>query len=112
MVGLDGRLCDRAWTARRPASTWDPARFPRTRPLHGRGGRGVIRSRRTGRRLEAAPTLEGRALFEDLLKRHPDRYDAGQLGTFQRRVKEWRAERAKEMILGRLLKSAVPAVQV
>ena len=43
-------------------------------------------------RLEAAPTLEGRALFEDLLKRCPDRYIAGQLRTFQRRVKAWRAE--------------------
>ena len=43
-------------------------------------------------RLEAAPTLEGRALFEDLLKRYPDRYIAGQLRTFQRRVKAWRAE--------------------
>ena len=43
-------------------------------------------------RLEAAPGLEGRALFEDLLKRHPERYDAGQLWTFQRRVKQWRAE--------------------
>ena len=47
-------------------------------------------------RLEAAPTLEGRALFEDLLKRQPGRYDAGQLRTFQRRVKEWRAAKGPE----------------
>jgi hypothetical protein len=47
-------------------------------------------------RLEAAPTLEGRALFEDLVKRAPDRYEAGQLRTFQRRVKQWRAEKGPD----------------
>lgn len=42
-------------------------------------------------RLEAAPELEAKALFEDLLSRWPDRYHEGQLRTFQRRVQEWRA---------------------
>jgi len=42
-------------------------------------------------RLEDAPTLEAKALFLDLLEHHPDRYDIGQLRTFQRRVREWRA---------------------
>jgi hypothetical protein len=43
-------------------------------------------------RLADAPELEARALFEDLLCRHPERYDPGQLRTFQRRVKQWRAQ--------------------
>lgn len=42
-------------------------------------------------RLNDAPELEAKALFEDLLIRDPDRYHAGQLRTFQRRVKQWRA---------------------
>ncbi len=42
-------------------------------------------------RLADAPELEAKALFEDLLARHPDRYQEGQLRTFQRRVKQWRA---------------------
>jgi transposase len=47
-------------------------------------------------RLEAAPTLEARALFEDLLKRRPDRYEPGQLRTFQRRVRKCRAESGRD----------------
>jgi hypothetical protein len=43
-------------------------------------------------RLSDSPELEARALFEDLLERHPDRYHGGQLRTFQRRVKQWRAQ--------------------
>lgn len=43
-------------------------------------------------RLEEAPELEAKALFEDLLRRHPGRYEEGQLRTLQRRVKQWRAE--------------------
>lgn len=43
-------------------------------------------------RLEDAPGLEAKALFEDLLRRHPERYHPGQLRTFQRRVKQWRAQ--------------------
>ena len=42
-------------------------------------------------RLAAAPELEAKALFEDLLERLPERYSAGQLRTFQRRVRQWRA---------------------
>lgn len=38
-----------------------------------------------------APELEARALFEDLMERKPGRYQEGQLRTFQRRVKIWRA---------------------
>ena len=43
-------------------------------------------------RLAEAPELEARALFEDLMRRRPGRYEEGQLRTFQRRVKQWRAE--------------------
>jgi hypothetical protein len=43
-------------------------------------------------RLEAAPELEAKALFEDLVRRHPERYEEGQLRTLQRRIKQWRAE--------------------
>lgn len=43
-------------------------------------------------RLEAAPELEAKALFEDLMRRRPGRYQEGQLRTLQRRIKQWRAE--------------------
>ena len=42
-------------------------------------------------RLMDAPELEGRILFEDLMLRRPGIYQEGQLRTFQRRVKVWRA---------------------
>lgn len=42
-------------------------------------------------RLVDAPELEGRILFEDLMLRRPGVYQEGQLRTFQRRVKVWRA---------------------
>jgi hypothetical protein len=43
-------------------------------------------------RLAEVPELEARTLFEDLMRRRPGRYQEGQLRTFQRRVKQWRAE--------------------
>ena len=42
-------------------------------------------------RLVDAPELEARILFEDLMRRRPGIYQEGQLRTFQRRVKVWRA---------------------
>jgi hypothetical protein len=42
-------------------------------------------------RLREEPGLEAKTLFEELLRRHEDRYQAGQLRTLQRRVKQWRA---------------------
>jgi transposase len=47
-------------------------------------------------RLAEAPELEAKVLFEDLLSRHPDRYEPGQLRTFQRRVKAWRAQQGPD----------------
>lgn len=42
-------------------------------------------------RLQDAPELEARALFEDLMLQRPGVYEEGHLRTFQRRVKVWRA---------------------
>jgi hypothetical protein len=52
-------------------------------------------------RLEAAPELEAKALFEHLVTAEPDRYQEGQLRTLQRRIKQWRAEHGppKEIFL-------------
>jgi len=41
--------------------------------------------------LDLNPGLEAKTLFEDLQKRYPGRFSDGQLRTFQRRVKTWRA---------------------
>lgn len=43
-------------------------------------------------RLELAPELEAKSLFEWLLEQHPDRYHEGQQRTLQRRVRQWRAQ--------------------
>lgn len=52
-------------------------------------------------RLEGAPELEAKALFEDLMERKPGRYDEGHLRSFQRRIKQWRAQHgpAREIFL-------------
>lgn len=52
-------------------------------------------------RLEEAPELEAKALFEDLLERRPGRYQEGHLRSFQRRVQQWRAQQgpAREIFL-------------
>lgn len=42
-------------------------------------------------KLEVNPGLEAKTLFEDLQRRFPGRFSDGQLRTFQRRVKRWRA---------------------
>lgn len=42
--------------------------------------------------LENNPGLEAKTLFEHLQRKHPGRYPDGQLRTFQRRVKSWRAQ--------------------
>lgn len=40
---------------------------------------------------EACPELEAKTVFEYLCRERPGRYQEGQLRTFQRRVREWRA---------------------
>lgn len=42
-------------------------------------------------RLEDAPELEAKTLFDDLMARKPDRYEPGQLRTLQRQIRRWRA---------------------
>jgi len=39
--------------------------------------------------------LEGKALFEYIQRKYPGQYQEGQIRTFQRRVKEWRAVKGK-----------------
>lgn len=55
-------------------------------------------------RLEDAPELESLTLFEDLMERKPGRYDPGQIRTFQRRVRIWRAQEGpdKEVFFAQL----------
>jgi len=50
-------------------------------------------------KLELNPGLEAKTLFQDLQRRYPGRFADGQLRTFQRRVKYWRAteDPAKEV---------------
>lgn len=48
--------------------------------------------------LEEAPVLEAKALFEWLCEEHPGRYGEGQLRTFQRRVSNWRALNAPQIL--------------
>jgi hypothetical protein len=43
------------------------------------------------RQLEVNPGLEGKSLFEYLQREDPGRFSDGQLRTFQRRVRVWRA---------------------
>jgi len=38
-----------------------------------------------------APALEGQALFDWLMEQRPGRYEPGQVRTFQRKIKNWRA---------------------
>jgi hypothetical protein len=57
--------------------------------------------------LLSEPTATAKDLMERLARTVPDVYAGkAQLRTLQRRIKEWRAERAKDLILGQLRKSA------
>ena len=47
-------------------------------------------------RLKDAPEFEAKTLFEDLLARYPGTFEEGQLRTFQRRVKQWRAQQGPD----------------
>ena len=54
------------------------------------------------RHLKDAPELEAKALFEWLQEQHPGAYQAGQVRSFQRQVRRWRALNGpdKEMYFG------------
>ncbi len=63
--------------------------------------------------LIAEPTASANALMDRLAAMVPDVYASkAQLRTLQRRVKAWRTERARELILGSLRKSAVTLAEV
>jgi hypothetical protein len=47
-------------------------------------------------RLEEAPELEGKALFDDLMERKVGCYEPGQLRTLQRKIREWRGQQGPE----------------
>jgi Mu transposase, C-terminal domain len=49
--------------------------------------------------LEAAPSLEAKTLFEWLCEQQPERYQAGQLRTFQRRAAAWQALHQSQMAI-------------
>ena len=49
--------------------------------------------------LEAAPELEGKALFEWLCEQRRGKYQEGQLRTFQRRVNEWRVLHVEQVAM-------------
>lgn len=40
--------------------------------------------------------LEAKTIFEELCRKHPDTFEAGQLRTLQRRVRDWRAQRGPD----------------
>jgi hypothetical protein len=46
--------------------------------------------------IAAAPELEAKTIFEDLLDRRPGQFKPGQLRTLQRKIKSWRAEEGPE----------------
>jgi hypothetical protein len=59
--------------------------------------------------LLAEPTTTGKDLMDRLAKTVPDAYASkAQLRTLQRRIKAWRAKKAKDLILGKI-RTAVPA---
>jgi hypothetical protein len=63
--------------------------------------------------LIADPTVSANELMDRLAAMVPDAYASkAQLRTLQRRVKAWRAERVKEMILGSLRKSTEAPTEV
>jgi hypothetical protein len=46
--------------------------------------------------LEQDTGLQAKTVFEELVRRHPGRFQAGQLRTLQRRFRDWRALRGEE----------------
>ena len=71
-TGLPSQRGERAWRTRSDplAGVWDEEVVPL---------------------LEAEPGLLGTTLFEELQRRHPERFEPGVVRTLQRRVRAWRA---------------------
>jgi hypothetical protein len=49
--------------------------------------------------IKTTPELEAKTIFEALLERRPEVYQAGQLRTLQRRLKRWRAADRRQLEL-------------
>jgi hypothetical protein len=84
--------------ARLTATTRGPRRYRRTKKTHGPR---TYRTRpdpfatvwpEVEQWLATAPERTALSLFQDLQQRYPDQYADGQVRTFQRRVKAWRAQ--------------------
>jgi len=48
--------------------------------------------------LEAAPTLESKALFDWLCENQPGKYEHGQLRSLQRHVRRWRSQHVEQVV--------------
>jgi transposase InsO family protein len=62
--------------------------------------------------LQAAPELEGKALFEWLCEERPEKYGPGQLRTFQRRVEQWRGLNQSQVASLEQIRVAGEVIQV
>jgi hypothetical protein len=49
---------------------------------------------------EETPDQTGKMLFHRLQGEHPGQFDGGQLRTLQRRMRQWRLQRARKMVFG------------
>jgi len=62
--------------------------------------------------LDAEPSASANELMDRLAAMIPEVYGSkAQLRTLQRRVGEWRSERAREMVIGSLRKASAEAVE-
>ena len=90
-AGLDRKTARKYVAAGRLPSEMAAARTWRTRPDPFEEDWPALAAR-----LEDEPGFEARTLFEVLCEEHPGRYEAGQLRTLQRRIRQWRAQRGPE----------------
>lgn len=90
-AGLDRKTARKYVAAGRLPSEMAAARTWRTRPDPFEEDWPALAAR-----LEDEPGFEAKTLFEVLCEEHPGRYEAGQLRTLQRRIRQWRAQRGPE----------------
>lgn len=91
-----------------------PTAQPKPQPKHGRRRPDPLAPVTAELRawFEEEPWRVGRELLDRLQVEHPGVYADGVLRTIQRRLKIWRAERAHEMVFGRLTGQEKPASAV
>ena len=89
-----------AWTDGTPRPTEKRAAAPRARWWRSRKDPFESTWLEVRQWAEAEPALTARELLQRLQAQYPDSYPDGQLRTLQRRLKIWRAQMAKELILG------------